>query len=94
MKKIILLALTALMMMGCEHKTAAEIEKQKRFKGFSIIVIDSCEYLKDRETSGYKGYGYFAHKGNCRFCKERDSIKWEKRKKELLEELVIKIMEK
>ena len=86
MKKIILLALTALMMMGCEHKTAAEIEKQKRFKGFSIIVIDSCEYLKDRETSGYKGYGYFAHKGNCRFCKER-------RQKEL-EELVIKLKEK
>ena len=86
MKKIILLALTALMMMGCEHKTAAEIEKQKRLKGFSVIVIDSCEYLKDREISGYQGFGYFAHKGNCRFCKER-------RQKEL-EELVIKLKEK
>ena len=71
MKKIILLALTALMMVGCEYKTDAEIEEQKRLNGFNIVVIDSCEYLKMREESGYLGYGYFAHKGNCRFCAER-----------------------
>lgn len=71
MKKIILLALTALMMAGCEYKTDAEIEEAKRLNGFNIVVIDSCEYLNKRETSGYQGYGYFAHKGNCRFCTER-----------------------
>ena len=76
MKKIILLALTSLMMVGCEYKT----EEQKRLNGFSIIVIDSCEYLRYSETYGYSGYGYFAHKGNCRFCKER-------RLKELVEQL-------
>ena len=27
------------------------------------------------------------HKGNCKFCAERDSIKWEKRKAELIKEL-------
>lgn len=93
MKKIILLALTALIMVGCEHKTDAEIEEAERLKGFDIVVVDSCEYLKNTVTSGYSGYSYFAHKGNCRFCEERDSIKWEKRKKEL-EKLVIKLKEK
>ena len=83
MKKIILLALAALMMVGCEHKNVAEIEEAKRLKGFNIVVIDSCEYLEMCETYGYQGYGYFAHKGNCRFCKER-------RQKEL-KELVIKL---
>ena len=34
MKKIILLALTALMMVGCEYKTDAEIEEAERLKGF------------------------------------------------------------
>lgn len=86
MKKIILLAFTALMMVGCEYETDVEIEEAKRLHGFNIIIIDSCEYLKMKKYAGYRGYGYFAHKGNCRFCKER-------RQKEL-EELVIKLKEK
>ena len=45
MKKIILLALAALMMVGCKFKTDAQIAEEKRLKGFYIIVIDSCEYI-------------------------------------------------
>ena len=82
MKKIILLALTALMVVGCfneknpdgTYNTTAE---QRTY------IIDSCEYI------GYLGFGngdVLAHKGNCRFCKER-------RQKELAE-LVIKLKEK
>ena len=71
MKKIILLALVTLTMMGCEYKTDAEIEEAKRLNGFNIVVIDSCEYLKMSTQSGNLGHGYFAHKGNCRFCAER-----------------------
>lgn len=86
-KKIILLSLTALMMMGCEYYTDAEIEEAKRLNGFNIVVIDSCEYLKKKEDdSPYHGFGYMAHKGNCKYCAER-------RKKEL-KELVIKLKEK
>lgn len=70
-KKTILLALTALMMVGCEYSTDAEIEERERLKGFNVVVIDSCEYLKGNTGSGYQGYGYFAHKGNCKFCAER-----------------------
>ena len=78
MKKIILLALTALMV-GCDQqKIADDITKND----FGVCIYDSCEYLIG--VHGYKGF--FAHKGNCRFCKER-------RQKEL-EELVIKLKEK
>ena len=86
MKKVILLALTALMMVGCKHRTDAEIEEAKRLNGFNIVVIDSCEYLYKRVAAGYAGYGFMAHKGNCHFCKER-------RQKEL-KELVTKLKEK
>ena len=34
---------------------------------YDIIVIDSCEYVK--------GFYRLAHKGNCRFCKERNENK-------------------
>jgi len=85
MKKIILLALTALMMVGCEktkdngEPIVSDYYNQHSVDNPYIQVLDSCEYI----CWNYR----MAHKGNCRFCKERDSIKWEKRKKELLEEL-------
>ena len=82
MKKIVLLALTALIMVGC-------FNTKNQDGTFSVsnlprtYILDSCEYI------GYLGFGncdVLAHKGNCRFCKER-------RQKEL-EELVIKLKEK
>ena len=75
MKKIILLALVTLIMVGCGKNVVYETE------GVEISVIDSCEYIKCY-TYGFNAYVY-SHKGNCRFCKER-------RQKEL-EELVIKL---
>ena len=35
------------------------------------VVIDSCEYLIGSGRESYAGYGYFAHKGNCKYCAER-----------------------
>lgn len=62
--------LAALAIVSCEYKTDVEIERE-RLNGFDIVTIDSCEYLIKTEIGGYQGYGYFAHKGNCRYCKER-----------------------
>jgi predicted metal-binding protein len=62
MKKIILLALTAFMMVGCDDKSDAD--------GFETIVVDSCEYLYKKVPSTGGAYAVMAHKGNCRFCKE------------------------
>jgi len=80
MKKIILLALTALTIVGCSNQNniAESVEKGD----FSTIEYDSCEYLLRVSVS----HGYLAHKGNCRFCKER-------RHKEL-EELVEQLKER
>ena len=78
MKNIILLALTTLIMVGCEYKSEAEIEEAERLSGFNIVVIDSCEYLIMSKSVYQAGYGYFSHKGNCRFCKERRQKELEK----------------
>ncbi len=73
MKKLILLTLTALIMAGC--KVSVETNPKANYH---VILLDSCEYV-------YNVYG-LAHKGNCRFCKER-------RQKEL-KELVGQLKEK
>ncbi len=88
MKKIILLALTALIMVGCDTRTEEQryndylqeqkkqIEYQSRWNGYSVIIVDNCEYIV-KTIDVAKGFrsatqsGYLAHKGNCRFCAER-----------------------
>ena len=77
-KKIILLALIALMMVGCDYNSNSNIDTKTEGAIYGTIIIDSCEYIK--------GAYCLAHKGNCRFCKEL-------RQKEL-EELIIKLNEK
>lgn len=79
MKKLILLALISLIMVGCDEKQSDGTYKPY---GYRTYIIDSCEYVgwATRSQSDF-----LAHKGNCRLCKERDSIKWEKRKNELKE---------
>lgn len=81
-KKISLLSLIALLMMMLWY-TLDDKEKAKSYErnNFETLTIDSCEYIF--KVVPYRGY--LAHKGNCRFCKER-------RQKEL-EELAIKLKE-
>lgn len=87
MKKLILLALISLIMVGCDEKQPDGTYKPCCYRTYTI---DSCEFVG--WVTGSQG-DFLAHKGNCHFCKERDSIKWEKRKKEL-KELMIKLKEK
>ncbi len=70
MKKIILLALTALMMVGCNY-TPTEYTTSD---GKEVCVIDSCEYITYSNGHGQ----HYTHKGNCRFCKERRQKELEK----------------
>ena len=69
MKKIILLALTALMMVGC-MKTKEDGEpilsdyyRQHSVDNPYLQVLDSCEYI----CWNYR----MAHKGNCKYCAAR-----------------------
>ena len=73
-KKLILLSLTALVMVGCGTD---ENVKYKVSDAYTIVEIDSCEYVRYNPSYG------FQHKGNCRFCKERR----QKELKELVEQL-------
>ena len=75
-----MLSIVALMMIGCSFRSGQDISNK-------IITLDSCEYIQ-YWTGDYNQN--IEHKGNCRFCEERDSIKWEKRRKEL-KELIIKL---
>lgn len=85
-KKTILLALTALMVVGCKY-TKEETIKNMSVDGYILKEIDSCEYFMVHVSSYMDGGCYLPiHKNNCRFCKER-------RQKEL-EELIIKLKEK
>jgi hypothetical protein len=64
MKKILLFAAATLMMVGCsDDKSDAD--------GFETIVVDSCEYLYKEVPTTCGPFAAMAHKGNCRFCKER-----------------------
>ena len=75
MKKLLILSLFFCMLCSCANETDNSKTKyqptDKNYKAigtdaqpYDIIVIDSCEYVK--------GYYRLAHKGNCRFCKERN----------------------
>jgi uncharacterized protein YcfL len=75
MKKIILLTLTSLMVVGCDYQNPDGSYDTSKSLMTQTIVIDSCEYIK--------GYYTLAHKGNCHFCKERR----QKELKELVEQL-------
>ena len=75
MNKIILLALTALVMVGCDYQNPDGSYDTSKSLTIETVVIDSCEYIC--------GYYKLAHKGNCRFCKEHR----QKEMKELIEQL-------
>jgi hypothetical protein len=70
MKKIVLLALAALMIVGCNYIPTDHTTSD----GKQVVLIDSCEYIKYSN-----GYGaHYTHKGNCRYCQQRmRQMMWE-----------------
>ena len=75
MRKLILFVPLAVIMAGCS------LDGHDMSNVYSTCTIDSCEYVV------FSGVTDPTHKGNCKYCAERDSIKWEKRKAELIKEL-------
>lgn len=64
MKKLLLLALLAMIMVGCKDKSYESYNTD----GYSITIIDSCEYIINSNAYG----DVVVHKGNCKFCMERN----------------------
>lgn len=61
----------ALLLMSCEE--APRTEKDSVIE-YDVIEIDSCEYIMvQSETYRLKKATSIAHKGNCKYCKERDN---------------------
>lgn len=83
MKKIILLTLTALMMVGCYQAKANHKKNTELVGGYELESVEyqGCEYIIMQ--SRLKQHGTMIHKGNCQFCKERK----QKELKELIEQL-------
>ena len=79
MKKIILLALTTLMIVGCNVNDS---NPEKISNNYKIIKIDSCEFVECRQA-GYSNGTFVVHLPSCRFCQERR----QKELKELVEQL-------
>lgn len=56
--------LAVLLLTSCDRKNPDGSYDPERSLGLRVIRIDSCEYIQ---------YSYgFAHKGNCRYCAERN----------------------
>jgi len=49
------------------------ISSKKIGEDHNIIVMDNCEYIMYSYESGCAGYGFMAHRGQCKYCKERRS---------------------
>jgi len=64
MKKLLLLALLTTMVVGCKDEEGRNYATDERGYTYEVSVIDSCEYFRSTYI--------LAHKGNCRFCIERN----------------------
>lgn len=65
------LALMALLLMSCGQKERTEKDSTLEY---DVIEIDSCEYIMvQSEAYRLKKVTSIAHKGNCKYCKERNN---------------------
>lgn len=78
MKKLVLLALSAMIMVGCDYQNSDGSYSPSKLFQHETYVIDSCEYVN--------GFNRLAHKGNCKYCQQRmrklmlevrDSLLWQ-----------------
>lgn len=53
-----------MMMVGCKDEEGRNYATDERGYTYEVSVIDSCEYFRSTYI--------LAHKGNCRFCTERN----------------------
>lgn len=67
MKKLVLLALSVMIMPGCD-KSISSVD------GYKIVIVDSCEYIRNESYYGR----VIVHKGNCKYCQQRlRQMMWE-----------------
>lgn len=73
------LALMALLLMSCDNRSIARTDKDSTLE-YDVIEIDSCEYIMvQSEAYRLKKVASIAHKGNCKYCKERNSTEFKQK---------------
>lgn len=60
-----LLIILSLGLIGCDisHTNTKTVKVQTEY---TTIIIEDCEYIMLDYKNGYSGYGFLAHKGNCK----------------------------
>ena len=66
MKKVLFILIISILFISCDSPATVE-DDIKSTKDSYIVVIDSCEYLK--EHTYYNDI--YVHKGNCKYCEQR-----------------------
>lgn len=66
--KLIIAIITIILAVSCDNNQESQSHIRDITEDVEIVTIDSCEYVRYQY---YKGCG-LAHKGNCKFCKERE----------------------
>lgn len=67
--KITVYILLIVIFCSCETPSG----KRDKKDGYSIIEIDNCEYIEVSDWLGQSnGYYSLTHKGNCKFCIQRN----------------------
>ncbi|MFT6125779.1 MAG: hypothetical protein ACJAVA_000220 [Flavobacteriaceae bacterium] len=60
--------LIAFLFCGCSNTQTKNVENS-----YETIVIEGCEYITYNKFGGNYGYGYMAHKGNCKACTKKNN---------------------
>ena len=68
MRKAIIFIVSLLTLTACNETRKTRTVESVGGTVFDVIEVDSCEYLIG--SAGYKGY--MAHKGNCKYCEQRN----------------------
>ena len=68
MRKAIIFIVSLLTLTACNETRTTRTVESVGGTAFDVIEVDSCEYLIG--SAGYKGY--MAHKGNCKYCEQRN----------------------
>ncbi len=74
MKKLILLILISISIMSCSNSMTdhSKVYNQElELDNAKIVIFDSCEYIQFHVYA----YNSITHKGNCKFCKQRQCKK-------------------
>jgi hypothetical protein len=75
MKKLILLGVIALAIFGCEPHNPQPYggATSSKLGDYNVKVIDNCEYIEYSAGLAESSVYAITHKGNCKYCKERNS---------------------